>query len=367
MQIPSRGLRRASLALALGLSGLAVSASTAAAAASVNFGNSADGAGVSYSDDSSGTAPHINLVRGGSVLAQADGFSFGSSRFASLSLPDNGQLASGDQLQVVIDGVTQAFTYNGLPSISADACNGATSFTGSVDAAASKVEAGGWRMGLGSAPGDFTATVDHAGTTFTAKLGQALLTGDFLGVTETTSQNGIDVFTSASIKVPGGCPVPAAPAPAPATKTATALPTATQILAGLQTALGKQATVLSKLDIAQLAGRSSVNVPFSFLVPGTVKFVWLVNGAGARSARVAKAKAKTKALKLAAGAATSATAGSVKVRMKLSRAGKKLLRHAKKVRVTFTAAFTPAAGGPIQRTQKKFTLKKHAHKKGKKH
>jgi hypothetical protein len=375
MQLPLRGARRASLALALGLAGLATCASAASAAPGVVFVNGSDGAFVAYHDDTNGGAPHINVVRGGTVLAQADGFAssggtfdgttYPPSREADLSLPNRGTLAAGDQLQVVMDGTTQTFTYDGLPTINADACNGATTFTGAIAAGATKIEASGWMSGLGSANGNINGTVAQSGTTYKATLASPVKTGDFVYIDATTTQNGIDVISDTSAKAAATCPAPPAPAPAPKPVTKAALPLATQIVNGLQATLGTQATLLSKLDITTLAGHSAVNVPFTFLVPGTVSFTWTVSGAGTRSAVAAKAKKKAKTLKIASGKKTSKVAGTAKVKLKLSKAGKKLLRDSKKLRVTFTASFTPAGGGAAQTTHTKFTLKKH--KKSKRH
>src|SRR2546423_10433927 len=96
MNITSRGARRASLALALGLTGLATCASAAWAAPSLSIGNGADGAGVSYYSDTDGTAPHIAVVRGGSGLIAAAGYAFTGARFAKIVLPSGPTLAAGD-------------------------------------------------------------------------------------------------------------------------------------------------------------------------------------------------------------------------------------------------------------------------------
>jgi hypothetical protein len=374
MQLSLRGTRRASLAVAIGLSGLATCASAATASTGVVFSNSsADGGYAYYHDDTNGSAPHISLVRGGTVLSETDGYAFSGGSFggtdypafraASVGLPNNGTLAAGDQLQVAVDGTTLTFTYDGLPTINADACNGAKSFTGSIAAGATNLEASGYMSNMGSADGSITATVAQSGTTYTATLASPVKTGDYVGFDSTTSQNGIDVISDASTKVAATCPAPA-PAPAPVKPVAkpAALPLATQIVNLLQATLGQQAAALAKLDITTLSTHSAVNVPFTFLVPGTVSFTWTVSGAGTRSAVAAK---KAKALKIASGKKTSKVAGPAKVKLKLSKAGKKLLRHSKKLRVTFTAKFTPAGGGAAQTTQMKFTLKKH--KKSKKH
>src|SRR3954447_16758485 len=245
MQLSPRGLRRASLALTLGVAGLATSASAASATPGVVFGNSSDGAYAVYHDDSSGAAPHISVVRGGTVLAEATGFSFSGgsfggttyppSREAEVSLPNSGTLAAGDQLQVAVDGATKTFTYDGLPTISADACNGAKTFTGTVAAGATKLEAAAWMSGVGSADPRITATVAQSGTAYTVTLSNAVKTGDFVDIDSTTSQNGIDVISDTGTKVAATCPPPV-PAPKPVIKAA-ALPLATQIVNGLQTTL----------------------------------------------------------------------------------------------------------------------------------
>src|SRR4051794_17276888 len=164
MQLLQRGARRASLALAIGLTGLATCTAAASAASNASFYTGTDGGGGSFYSETDGGAPHVDLVRGGTVLASADGYAFSGgtfagtsyppARFADVSLPNNGTLVAGDQLQVTMDGGTQTFTYDGTPTINADACNGASTFTGGVAAGATKLEASGWMSGMGSANGD---------------------------------------------------------------------------------------------------------------------------------------------------------------------------------------------------------------------
>jgi hypothetical protein len=364
MQSPTRGVRRALITLGLSATALAALAPAALADAryAVGFGSAPDGSYAFVTDRGSSTGSHTSsaeLWRDGTLLGSGQGQTYPSvGTQAGVSL-DKAPLAAGDQLRLIIDGTTTyTVTYNGLPAADANACSGATSFTGKLAAGNDAYSVGAYTPSRGSS--DNAVTTIRTGATFTATAAHALAKGDSLSVNQEYTDGDTSFFTRDSITV-ADCPVAiAAPAPAPKIKAVT--PTAKQILAVLTSTLGDQAKTLKSLDIAKIAGSGKVDVPFSFPVPGKVKFRWVVSGATVRSAAAAK---KAKTVTIAAGSTTRSTPGAVKVPVKLTKAGRKLLRHSKQLRITIVGAFTPF-GGTVQQSQTKVTLKHHKAKNTKK-
>src|SRR3954467_425463 len=98
MKIPSRGARRASLALLLGVTGAAALAPAASAATTVQFWNSPDGAMAYLSDNTpGGSTAQATVRRNGAVLATNDGVASAFGHFAMVQLPNNGTLNVGDE------------------------------------------------------------------------------------------------------------------------------------------------------------------------------------------------------------------------------------------------------------------------------
>src|SRR4051794_25431707 len=316
------------------------------------------------------TGTTIQLVRNGTVVASATGGPDYRSPFTS-----TGPLSAGDQLHYTAPGVDRTWTYDGLPSLDlTTACIGSSSFTGKVNPAvpATNKATNDFSADVypkGSGASGFTPSITSAVSTdgagnVSVTTNRALLGDDAIYVRSSILDGDTRIFEDLTRK-PTACVVP--PAPVVATPTPpvapTPPPTSGQLLAGLQGTLATQAKLLSKTDLTEVVQDGSVDVPFTFMVPGTVEFSWQVAGASARASIAKKKAKKAKAIIIAKGAKSLKVAGTAKVTLKLTKAGKKLLRKAKSVRITFTATFKPAAGGPVQKTATKFTLKRHAKKK----
>jgi hypothetical protein len=130
-----------------------------------------------------------------------------------------------------------------------------------------------------------------------------------------------------------------------ATKEAAALIPA--LLAGQLTPSGKKA------KIAALLKSGGFTVAFKALEAGTVVINWYYLPPGAKLAK----KAKPKPVLVASGKLTFSAAGTAKVKLKLTAAGKSLLKHAKKLKLTAKGTFTPTGKTPIT-ASKTFVLKR---------
>jgi YVTN family beta-propeller protein len=119
------------------------------------------------------------------------------------------------------------------------------------------------------------------------------------------------------------------------------------LLAGQLTPSGKKAKIAALL-------RSGVfTVAFKALEPGAVVIAWYQVPAGAKLAK----KAKPKPVLVASGKLTFSAAGTAKVKIKLTAAGKSLLRHAKQIKLTAKGTFTPTGKAPVS-ALRAFTLKR---------
>jgi hypothetical protein len=115
------------------------------------------------------------------------------------------------------------------------------------------------------------------------------------------------------------------------------------VLANVKAAVASAATTLKALKTRRLAKRKSVGLPFAFSEPGKVKLTLT----GPRGKQVG------------AGEKTAAAAGPSTVTVKLSAAGRKLLKAARKIALTVKATFTPArAGAKPQTASAGVTLKR---------
>ncbi len=88
--------------------------------------------------------------------------------------------------------------------------------------------------------------------------------------------------------------------------------------------------------------------------PGVLVTSWYVVP---RGAHLSKAKHKAKPVLIAKGRVTFSGAGSAKLKIKLTGTGKRMLKHAKRMKLTGKSAFTPNGGAAVV-SMKKFTLKK---------
>ena len=131
-------------------------------------------------------------------------------------------------------------------------------------------------------------------------------------------------------------------------------------------ATGPSSSELAALIAKQLApsGRAAAisallrhgvfSAPFKAPEAGTATIDWYYLP---RGAKLAKASHGPKPLLVASGALTFKAAGTITIKLHLSEAGKSLLRHATKIRLTARCVFTPAGHAAVA-TLKSFELKR---------
>ncbi|MDA0160819.1 hypothetical protein OM076_11135 [Solirubrobacter ginsenosidimutans] len=270
---------------------------------------------------------HLDLVRNGAVVATSPTTGY----YASLDVPT---LLAGDVARFY-DGnaVSATAAYDGQPTIGSDACAPHVSFTATRSDTHSVYNAGAFPAN------DYTAvnrSINTTGNPFTVTLQSPLAVGDVaFVVTQGLQSNGkVGVEFVRYAKV-APCPAPSTPAgDAPTTTTAPAAPTDAQVRAKVRAAVASTAARLKALKTRQLAKRKSVRLPFAFSEPGKVKLTLT----GPRGKPIG------------AGEKTATAAGTSTVTVKLSAAGRKLLKAARKIAVTVKATFTPARAGAKPQT-----------------
>jgi Bacterial Ig domain len=128
--------------------------------------------------------------------------------------------------------------------------------------------------------------------------------------------------------------------PATITITVTASVTPVQIAA----LLARQIRPTGKAaKIGSLLKRGGFSFAFKALEAGTAVLNWYQLPPGAQPAR----KAKPKPVLIATGHRTFRAAGTATMNIKLTATGKRLLKHAKRLKVTARATFTPPHQHPI--------------------
>jgi hypothetical protein len=319
-----------------------------------SFYSSADEVFVSASDYGSygsGDTFVVQLVRNGTVVADNAG------PFPQIQLPA-GSLQANDQAVLLRNNVQVAsFTYDGTPTINADACTGASQFTGS--AGPGDLWASAYTPANGSGT-HHNVTLTRTPAGFAAAVDSPLLAGDRLSVdlsshsSTSSAEFYLNSYTQMAVKDCPAAQVTPDPVP-PVTPPGPLGPTTTQLLAGVTTSLSKETKLVSSLGIEKVVSSGGVNVPFVFLSPGTIGYVWLAN-APAHAATAAKT------VTVAKGSLTRSAPGSAKVKVRLTKAGKKLLRRSRSLKLTIRGTFTPVGGKP-QVATKKVTVKRHAKKK----
>jgi hypothetical protein len=114
--------------------------------------------------------------------------------------------------------------------------------------------------------------------------------------------------------------------------------------AQLQASLGQQLAPSSKAaKIGALLKNGGLSLPFTALEPGTISVGWYLLPQGARLAK----KTKAKPVLVAYGRLTFAAAVTGKLNIRLSTAGKRLLTHAKRLKLVAKGTFTPPGGAPV--------------------
>lgn len=130
-------------------------------------------------------------------------------------------------------------------------------------------------------------------------------------------------------------------------------PTATISSVQLLGSLGSQLVPIGKgATIPSLLKTGSFLMPFTALEAGTASVNWYAVPAGAKLAK----KSKAKPVLAASGHLTFAAAGKGTIKIQLTSAGKKLLQHAKSLKLTAKGTFTPT-GKAATVTTKTFSLK----------
>jgi hypothetical protein len=123
-------------------------------------------------------------------------------------------------------------------------------------------------------------------------------------------------------------------------------PGATVTAAQIRALLRTEITPVGKAArIRRLLTRRGYRLQFRALTAGTARVRWY---------RVHKGR---KPILVATGAHVFAAAGNATFKVRLTAAGRRQLRHAKRLRLTASATFTPATGGPV-RASRRFTVRR---------
>jgi hypothetical protein len=110
--------------------------------------------------------------------------------------------------------------------------------------------------------------------------------------------------------------------------------------------LGREISAMgADARIGQLLKHGGVTFAFKAPEAGTAVIDWYQVPPGATVAK--KVKGKSKAKLIAAGHLAFAAAGTAKIRLKLTAVGRRVLKHAKLVRLTAKATFTPRGEAPL--------------------
>jgi hypothetical protein len=124
--------------------------------------------------------------------------------------------------------------------------------------------------------------------------------------------------------------------------------------AKIKTLLARQLTPSGKMDsISALLRHRGLNMSFTLPEAGTLVVRWYFVPPGAKLAR----KMNDKPILAAAGEATFTSAGTVRVKVRLTAHGRKLLRHATKIRLEAKGTFA-AKGEMAVSAVKRFALKR---------
>jgi hypothetical protein len=232
--------------------------------------------------------------------------------------------------------------YSGNPAIAADACAGREKFTVTRDADAVIDDAGAYVPGSGGY-GNWSRTIWSKTNPATVSIEDPLVLGAVVWVstsrtTKWPSGRPLYVLSQRDATVQA-CPVPEdpkilVPAPQPTpTPTPGPSPAPPSLENLFKTGLSATRAQLGKLDPAKVARKSTLTLSAVFPQQGSLKL------------RLT-AKAKGKTVTLGTGS-KSAPAGTSKVTVKLTKAGQKLLKGSKKLKVTVSGTFTPAGGKAI--------------------
>lgn len=287
----------------------------------------------------------LRLVHNGLTVAQ-DTEEKGYTQFSQV--PQVGDVV---YLEAPAGNVVGAVTYDGLPSLEPTVCAGSTSFSGQRSA---NEEVEGSFYTLFVYP---TYVAPHfGGSAQIASLSGSSFTGDFLTplalgetvraiehVTNSLPGGATFTYTSENDRPVGACPVPPAPPPPPP-------------VPALQGSIFKFArTTIAKLLKAGWLDQVTINQPGKvtqdlYELGGTVP-------AYASSHRKAHGhKHKPPALLLARGSASIASAGNVSVLLRVTRKGRRTLRHSHRVRAELITTLLANTGAKLNLPSRTVTL-----------
>jgi hypothetical protein len=288
------------------------------------------GAPAQVSVDSSSGHTRMELTRGGTVV--------GSTATDELDITG---LMEGDVATLYAGQAPIASaTYKALPAINDTACIGRTAFNVQRDPAAVMLDAGAYEID------DRIASVWSAGASSTVTLERPLRAGDVAYALTSEIVGNIEILSHRAVPV-FDCPVPVkpdlGPLPPPPSLPTPGGPTDQQLGAALKGATGATGSSLRSFRLPRLAKRASVALPFAFPEPGTVTL---------------ELAAKGKAI--GSGTKRSTANGKLDVAVKLTAAGRKLLKRAKKsLKVTVKAGFVATRPGTsAQSTSVTVTLRR---------
>lgn len=234
-------------------------------------------------------------------------------------------------------------TYKALPVINETACIGRSAFNVRRAPGAVIVDAGAYE-GYHSRINAVWTAAESA----TVTLERPLRPGDFAyALTSETVDETLEILSHRAVPV-SECPLPPGP-PAPVDTTVAPppppppAPSNEQQLLAVKGSVGATGSSLRTLRLPRLARRTSVVLPFAFPEPGTVTLELLAKGKP-----------------IGSGTKSSTANGKVSVSVKLTPAGRKLLKRTKKkLKVTVKGTFTPSrAGGNALGTAVTVTLKR---------
>jgi hypothetical protein len=326
-------LRR--LILLTAAAALAIAPAAHAATTSVSF-DFMEGTGATVELD---YAPHhtrFDLTRGGVLIA--------NSTTAELSA---GALYAGDVV-TVYDGATvvATATYDGLPTIGESACIGRSSFGAQRGKAAVVTAAGAYNYEFGEVDSFFTSE-----ETALVSVKRPLMAGD-VAYAQTYANDGATAIHSLrrkQVKLCGDAgpstqivPPPPGPVPPPAPPVEL-VPTGAEMAQMMRGSLSAAGSSLRTRTTRRLAKANSVTLPFAFPEPGKVELQLVIGK-----------------LVVATAAKSSAVNGKAFLTLPVSAQGRKRFKQTKKkLKVTITAAFTPArTGAETSRASSTVTLKR---------
>jgi len=334
------GARRLAAAGLCAAAAAAVAAPSALASGSGSLGFSryADGGGAVSAalDDYMYGTIRLEVLRNGTIIASDSS----SSGYASADVMLF-SLLSGDVATVRENGVLiGSVTYDGLPSIAANACVGSSSFTG--------VQSNEATVSLASASSNSAVWTQL--NPFKVTLQHPLAAGDWVYVATQQTIGALHVEETTDADV-GACPAPPPPPSVPPVRPPLpppAPPTDPQVLDALELAVDRTGGRLRTQNPATLAKKKTLNLPFRFSEAGLAKLRLTAPGARTHS----------KPVVIGSGAAQVLAAGERTVPVKLTAAGRKLLARARTVKLTLKATFAPQRGGKSQSSTATITLKR---------